>query len=74
MSLKTAMEIGERGERTMRDLAAANTGERMRFTPIVRNGIPSMNCRNCGEYQSGHIISSSIPFCPEWALREQWGK
>lgn len=70
MSLKTAMEIGERGERTMRNLAAAQTGERLTYSPTFND----LNCRHCGVGLDGHVMDTGVLFCAEWALRERWGR
>ncbi len=68
------LDMGERIERNLMD---ARTGERKTFRGNRTDGFSSANlnrCEHCGQYRENHHFDTSIPFCPEWALRERWGK
>lgn len=62
-------------ERIERNLHDARTGERLTFRALPNTPQGKVNvCRNCGTYEIEHVWDTSIMFCPEWALRERWGK
>lgn len=61
--------------RVEQDLNDARTGERPTFlwTRLHLPQAGSAECERCGVRRDQHAFSSTIPFCPEWALRELWG-
>lgn len=52
------------------NLQAARTGQRLTFGYYPLHA----ECRHCGLMPEAHVRSTGILFCPEWALRDLWGK
>lgn len=60
----------ERDEQRAKDREDARTGARRTFgyQPL------ESTCRWCGLMPQAHVVNDGILFCPEWALRDRWGR
>lgn len=71
-TLREAATIANNADAVERDLNDARTGARYTFRPLLPVNDPI--CEHCKQVPEAHIVSNGIMFCPEWALRERWGR